>query len=366
MRDVIVVGGGVIGLSVAHAISAEGLSVLLLDPGNAEAAASWAAAGMLAPLSEADRPDPLFELCVASLRLYRDWVGQLQERSGIDPEYQEPGLMYVASSETALAELKCRMDWQRAAGFDSELLTPEDVHRMEPNLTMAIAGGVHMPGERQITPRRLLDALRIACGAGNVEIRSGQRVCEVLRSGDRVTGVQTETGFISAECIVIASGARSAEIAGLCPRLRIAPRKGQMLSLKTPETIFRKLIRWEHAYLVQRPGGNLIVGATNEDAGFDRTLTPAGIGGLLSRVQQLSSHTAAFPIQEMWSGLRPATPDGLPVLGRAGLHGLIYASGHYRNGVLLAPITASIVAHLAGNRVPPVALEAFAPARFEV
>src|SRR5882672_8572646 len=186
MRDVIVVGGGVIGLSIAHAVAAEGKSVLVLDPGEATEASSWAAAGMLAPQSEADRMDPLFELCAASLQIYRDWASQLQEQSGVDPEYEEPGLIYVATSEDSLEVLKRRMVWQREAGFDSELLTPGEIRQMEPHLTLPVVGGVHMPGEHQVTPRRLLEALRGACKARQVEIRNGSRVLEVIRNGDRV------------------------------------------------------------------------------------------------------------------------------------------------------------------------------------
>jgi len=365
MRDVIVVGGGVIGLSIAHAAAAEGKSVLVLDPGEPAEASSWAAAGMLAPQSEADRMDPLFELCAASLRIYRDWARQLQEQSGVDPEYKEPGLIYLATSEKSLESLKRRMIWQREAGFDSELLTPEDIRQLEPHLTLPLAGGVHMPGEHQVTPRHLLEALRGACLARQVEIRNGSRVREIIRSGDRVEGVQTDTGSVMAGTTIIASGARSSEIAGLCPRLPVVPRKGQILSLVTPQPMFQRLIRWEHAYLMQRRGGELVVGATNEDAGFDRSLTPSGIGGLLSQVQQLSSCTAKFAIKEMWTGLRPATPDGLPVLGHAG-RGLIYATGHYRNGILLAPITASIVSALLMNRPSPIPLEPYSSSRFEV
>ena len=365
MRDMIVVGGGVIGLSIAHAVAGEGRSVLVLDSGEATEASSWAAAGMLAPQSEADHKDPLFDLCAASLHLYRDWARQLEDQSGVDPEYEEPGLLYLATSEKSLEVLKNRMIWQQEAGFDSELVTPEEIRRMEPHLTLTVAGGVYMPGEYQVTPRRLMEALRAACKIRQVEIRNGSRVHEIIWQGHRIEGVRTDSGSIKANTVVIASGARSPEIAGLCPRLPITPRKGQILSLITPAPMFQRLIRWEHAYLMQRRGDELVVGATNEDAGFDRSLTPSGIGGLLERVQQLSSCTAKFAIREMWTGLRPSTPDGLPVLGQAG-DGVIYATGHYRNGILLAPITASIVAALVGNRPSPIPLEPYSPGRFEV
>jgi glycine oxidase len=367
MRDVIVVGGGVIGISIARAIAAGGKSVLVLDPGESSDAASWAAAGMLAPQSEADSPDPLFELCSASLRIYPDWVRQLQLDSGIDPEYRESGLLYIAGSDASLDVLKRRMAWQQALGFESELLNPNEILNIEPQLTLPMAGGIHIPGECQVTPRKLLSALQIASASAGVEIRKGLRVREILQQGDRVHGVVTEEETISAAYVVIASGARSAEILGLWPRLPVVPRKGQMLSLATREPLFRKLIRWEHAYMVQRPSGELVVGATNEDVGFDRTLTPAGIGGLLASAQQMSTYTATLAIKEMWTGLRPATPDGLPILGFANpCGGLIYAAGHYRNGILLAPITASIIASLVENRAPVIPLQPFSPQRFEV
>src|SRR5215471_13759429 len=154
MRDVIVVGGGVIGLSIAHAIATDGKSVMVLDPGQSSDAASWAAAGMLAPQSEADTPDPLFDLCSASLRIYRNWAQQLHEQSGVDPEYQESGLLYIAGSIEDLDVLKRRMAWQKSAGFDSELLPPEDLRKFEPRLSMEMAGGVHIAGECQVTPRK--------------------------------------------------------------------------------------------------------------------------------------------------------------------------------------------------------------------
>jgi glycine oxidase len=366
MPDVIVVGGGVIGLSIAHAAAARGRSVTVLDPGDPANAASWAAAGMLAPLSEAEHPDPLFELCEASLRLYRCWAGRLQTQSGIDPEYDESGLLCLANSKQALNLLKKRMSWHQAAGFTSELLTPEDIRRLEPNLTLDITGGLYMPGEFQVRPRRLLEALRTACSGSGVEIQSGQRVRAVLFDNDHVAGVETESGKVAGDCVVIASGVRSTEILGLRPRLRMKARKGQMLSLMAPMPLFRHLIRWEDSYMVQRKDGELVVGATNEDTGLDRSITPAGIGGLLERAQQISSHTASFAIREMWTGLRPATPDGLPVLGHAATPGLIYATGHYRNGILLAPITASIVTALIEKEQPPLSLDAFAAARFDV
>lgn len=364
MHDVIIVGGGVIGLSAARELAFHGHSVLVLDRGNPRDATSWAAAGMLAPQSEADAPSPFFDLCLASARLYRDWANHLHEESGIDPEYADSGLVFLASTDDALCRLRRALEWQKAAGFASELLTPQEALRMEPGLTLPIAGAVLMPEECHVTPRQVIESLKGACAARGVEIRTGVRVLEVTSASERVTGVKTSLEQFDAERVVIASGVHSPEIDGLLPAIPLAPRKGQILSLATREPAFQRMIRWEHVYLVQRRNGELIVGATNEDTGFDRSLTPRGIGSLLDRAQQISSHLGALPIRDMWTGLRPATPDGLPVIGKAGLEGLVYATGHYRNGILLAPITAVCVAALVENRPAPVALDACAPARW--
>lgn len=366
MHDVIIVGGGVIGLSVARELAVQGRSVLVLDRGNPRDATSWAAAGMLAPQSEADDASPLFNLCLASAKLYRKWADHLHVESGIDPEYADSGLLFVASTEEALCRLKQNLEWQQSIGLKGELLSPEATVRLEPRLTLPIAGAVFMPDECHVTPRRLLESLTGACAAKGVEIRTGIRVLEIQQAGGRVTGVRTSAEQLGAEKIIIASGVRSPEIGGLTPKIPVTPRKGQILSLTSNSRQFTHMIRWEHAYMVPRRSGELIIGATNEDAGFDRSITPAGVGSLLQRVQQLSSHVADLPIGEIWTGLRPATPDGLPVIGKAELEGLFYATGHYRNGILLAPITASAVVSLIGNQPAPVALEAFVPSRFAV
>jgi glycine oxidase len=364
MHDVIIVGGGVIGLAAARQLAIQlgkGSSVIVLDPGNPRDATSWAAAGMLAPQSEADAPSPLFDLCLAGARSYRDWAADLHEESGIDPEYANSGLIFLASTEEALCRLRRAMEWQKAAGLSAELLSPEETLRMEPGLELSLAGAVLMPEESHVTPRKLLEALRGACAARGVEFRTGVRVLEVTSAGGRVNGVRTSTGRLEAQRVVLASGVHTPEIAGVRPAIPLVPRKGQILSLATRVPAFHRLIRWEHAYLVQRRNGELVVGATNEDAGFDRSLTPAGIGSLLDRAQRIASRLGDLPIQEMWTGLRPATADGLPVIGKADLEGLIYATGHYRNGILLAPVTAACVAALVDNRPTPVVLDAFAP-----
>jgi len=170
---------------------------------------------------------------------------------------------------------------------------------------------------------------------------------------------------LEAEYIVVASGVWSAEFKGLNPPIPVYPRKGQILSLGMPAGAFRHMIRWGRSYFMPRPSGELVVGATNEDAGFDMSNTPAGLGRLLNEAQQISTHTGNYPILETWTGLRPATPDGLPILGASAIPGVYYATGHYRNGVLLAPATAAIIVDLIANGITSQTIELYSPSRFQ-
>ena len=230
---------------------------------------------------------------------------------------------------------------------------------MEPLVTAPIAAAVFMPGDRSVTPRRLVNALRESCSTREVEIRIGLHVEGISQNAVHVGHMKLE-----AAAIVIASGVWSAEFAGLDPPIPVFPRKGEILSLGMPAGAFHRMIRWEHSYFVPRGTGELVVGATNEDAGFDLSNTAAGLGRLLNDAQQISSYVGCYPILETWTGLRPATPDGLPILGPSAIPGVYYATGHYRNGVLLAPITAAIVADLIENRQCAVDIVPYSPSRF--
>src|SRR5215510_10003359 len=334
MYDVIVIGGGVIGLSIARELAGR-KSVLLLDRGATGQGTSRAAAGMLTPLSEADDQGPFFQLSRASHAMYLRFVESLQTESGVDVGYSSEGLLCLASTEDAAATIRGRYEWQKRAGFEVELLTAEDVHKLEPLITAPVRAAVFMSGERSVAPRKLVNALREACFDRGVEMRTGLHV-------ERVSPNTVHVGHMTIEAsnIVIASGVWSSEFAGLNPPIPVFPRKGQILSLSMPPGAFRKMIRWGSAYFLPRNDCELVVGATNEDSGFDLSNTPAGLGKLLMEAQQISTHVGCYPILETWTGLRPATPDGLPIIGPSAVSGVYYATGHYRNGVLLAPITA--------------------------
>jgi glycine oxidase len=358
MYDVIVIGGGVIGLSIARELAGR-KSVLLLDRGSTGQGTSRAAAGMLTPLSEADDQGAFFQLSRASHALYDRFAAELQTETGLDVGYSTEGLLSLASTEKNAADLQKRYEWQRLAGFAVELLSAEQVCHLEPLVTAPVLTAVFMPGERSVAPRCLVNALRESCLNRGVEMRLGLQAEGVLPYAVRIGQLTIE-----ATAIVIASGVWSAEFSGLNPPIPVSPRKGQILSLGMPAGAFRRMIRWGSSYLVPRGTGSLVVGATNEDVGFDLSSTPAGLGRLLMDAQAISTHVGGYPILETWAGLRPATPDGLPILGPSAIPGVYYATGHYRNGVLLAPITASIVADLIGGRKPELSVEAYAPSRF--
>jgi glycine oxidase len=359
MHDVIIIGGGVIGLAIAREL-AQRKSVLLLDRGATGQGASRAAAGMLAPLGEAEEQSSFLQLCLASHALYPKFVEDVERESGIDVGYAAEGLLCLASTEEGAATLYRRLEWQKRAGFELERLTADEVHRMEPLVTVPVSEAVFIPGESSVVPRRLVNALREACFSRGVEMRTGLRV-----EGISPNCVQVGRMSLEASSIVIASGVWSAEFRGLNPRIPVHPCKGQILSIGMPDRAFTRMIRWGRSYFVPRPTGELVIGATSEDdAGFDLSLTPAGLGRLLMDAQEISAHTGSYPILETWAGLRPATPDGLPILGQSALPGVYYATGHHRNGVLLAPVTASIVGDLLDGRPPSVNIEPYSPFRF--
>lgn len=359
MHDVIVIGGGVIGLSIARELAPR-KTVLLLDRGPTGGGTSWAAAGMLSPLSEADDQGPFFQLCGRSFSLYEEFVRGLVEETGIDCGYSDnEGVLTLATSEDVAAALQRRAAWQQKAGFEVELLSGDDVRKLEPLVTAPVQKALFMPRERSVVPRRLVNALRESCLNRSVDILTGMPVEGIAGNAVRVGHSTFEAPFI-----IVASGVWSGELKGLDPVIPVQPRKGEILSLGAPPKAFHRMIRWQHSYFVPRTSGELVVGATEEDAGFDRTITPAGIGQLLREAQEISTHVGTYPILEMWTGLRPSTPDRLPIIGPSSIPGVYYATGHYRNGVLLAPVTASIMADLVENRKPAVPVESFLPSRF--
>ena len=361
--DVIVVGGGAIGLSVARCLALD-QSVLLIERGALGRESSWAAAGMLCPHSEADEDTPLLKLSLSSLSMYRTFAAELLDETGIDIEYVDHGVLVLASTEDELAAVRDRCDWQKCAGLDVSWLSPEETRACEPGLTLEIHGAMFCPGDHQIRPRRLIEALEKSCSIRGVDVINGTAVDEVLHAEAEVHGVRAGSQSFAAPTVIVAAGAWASQIRGLDPLVELRPRKGQILALQMPGPTFHHVVRWGRLYFVPRQDGELVIGATNEDSGFDQSLTAAGLGGLLQDAARMSSEVGSYPLLETWTGLRPVTLDGLPALGAGRVQGLLYALGHYRNGILLAPITAQVIGALARAEAPPVGIENFSPLRF--
>ncbi|HEY8477382.1 MAG TPA: glycine oxidase ThiO [Chloroflexota bacterium] len=365
MDDVVVVGGGVIGLSIARALRQDGWAVTVLERGRAGHEASWASAGIVpAPAMTAATPDPYEQLEALSARLYPELVAELRDETGLDVEYTQDGWLVPASSaeEAAAVEASVRLD--RARGLASEFVAGPALRAEEPALAAGVVAAKLSPGGH-VENRRLVRALELAVRQQGVRVVSGAAVVEVLHEGGRVRGVRTLLGDVPASAVVLAAGSWSGQIRGTMLDLPVVPQRGQILAVWRGALEFRRVILAPgDPYLVPRRDGRVIVGATRELVGYDPSLTVEGVGWLLSSAERLVPGVRSASIAEMWTGFRPFSPDGRPVIGRGRLDGLYYATGHGANGITLAPGTARVVASMLRGEAPPVPVDAFSPLRF--
>lgn len=339
--DVVIVGGGVIGCAIARRAARDGLSVVVLERGTPGMEASWAAAGMLSPLAEADAPGPFLDLLLAARELYPPYAAALREETGIDVGYGDAGTLYAALREEDEAELRHRWTWQSAAGLPVERLTAEEAREAEPALSPAVRMALRFPGDHQVDNRALGTALWSAAARAGADFRLGAHAVRLLREGGRATGVECAGGErVTAGAVVLAGGAWAGRMDGLPRPLPVEPVHGQLLALETVPPLFRHVVDSPRCYLVPRAGGRVIAGATVERTGDRKAVTPWGLRRLIDGAVEIAPALEHAPLAEAWSGLRPGTPDGFPVLGPdPDLPNLVYATGHYRNGILLAPLT---------------------------
>ena len=368
--DVILVGGGGIGLACARALAASGRSVLLLERGRTGREATLAAGGMLSPLAEADGPGPFLSLELDSLRRWPAFAEELRAESTLDVELRLEGKLLLALDDEAAARLRARHCWLAAAGFRAEWLEGTQLGEREPAAGPAV-GGLLLPEEGQVDNRMLARALRVAAERAGCRIREGVAVTGVLGERGRARGVRLEDGTeLSADQVVLAAGAWSGSVAGLPRPLPVRPVKGQMIALRAeaPAPLLRGIVESDACYVIPRRGereARVWVGATSEEAGFVRGTTAEASGRLHAAAARAVPALTRARVVEAWDGFRPGTPDGLPVLGEdPALAGLIHATGHYRNGILLTPVTAELVAKAALGAPEPRAT-AFRPDRFE-
>ncbi|QCX76047.1 Hydrogen cyanide synthase subunit HcnC precursor [Streptomyces sp. YIM 121038] len=371
--DVLVVGGGVIGLVTAWRAARRGLSVTVVDPEPGGGAAQ-VAAGMLAAVTELHHGEQtLLGLNLASARRYPDFAAELTEASGEDIGYRACGTLAVALDSDDRAHLRELHLLQRQSGLHPEWLSGRECRRLEPMLAPGVRGGLRVDGDHQVDPRRLTTALLVACErAGVAFTRAWAERLVVAR--DRATGVVLADGTtLGAGQTVLAAGSLSGRLAGVPDHVLppVRPVKGQVLRLTVPERYapflsrtVRAVVRGSHVYLVPRLSGELVVGATSEELGWDTTVTAGGVYELLRDAHELVPGITELPLTETRAGLRPGSPDNAPLLGPTALPGLHLATGHYRNGVLLTPVTGDAMAHLLTTGELPDEARPFTPLRF--
>jgi len=364
--DIVVVGAGIVGCAVAYELARRGASVQVLDDRPAGMGATQASAGVLAPYIEAEEGSPLLDLTVRSLDLYNALVARVSSESGVAVLYRRSGTLDVAVQEDRMRKLRATAKLLASRDVAAEIVDGERARGEEPYLSGDVIGGLVIPTHGFVAGMELTRALATAARRQGAQVIEGGRVVRIARSdGDFV--VETSRGTIAGNAVVVAAGSWSGQIAvdGISARLPVRPVRGQLLHVSWSGAPLRRVTWSERCYLVPWDDGTVLVGATVEEAGFDERTTVAGVRDLLEAACDTVPHAWTAGFLGARVGLRPATLDGLPVIGPSVvLPNLFYATGHYRNGVLLAPLTAQLVADaMLDNRMDP-ALAALAPQRF--
>jgi glycine oxidase len=359
VAEAIVIGGGVMGLSSARALRQRGFDVTLLDRSQPGRAASWASAGIIGATLR-DESDPQYALRRLSRQLWPDFAEAVQAESGLDPEYREMGCIQLATNEEELGWL------EKAAkrGEGVTWLDPAALRREEPTLAADLPGGVHVAGGN-VDNRRLCRALEIGIRRAGVTLMTGAEVRRLEVSGGRVSGVETAEARLGADLVVLAAGAWSATIDGVAPRPPVAPHKGQIFALdQTGVGLRHVLLTAGDPYFVPRADGRLVIGATREEAGWDPSLTAGGIAWLLNRAMRVVPALGGCPILELWTGFRPLSADGVPLIGRGGVEGLFFLTGHGPSGIAPVPGSVALLMAVIEGTEAPIPAAAFDPLRF--
>jgi glycine oxidase len=363
--DVAIAGGGIIGAAIALELSRAGLHVAVFDRQQPGQEASWASAGIISPAPESPAMIVTVPLAKASVSLYPDFVAQVEEISGKSVGFRPKGTLEALFSRDTKAELSTIIALHHGLGLKAEPLRAEDAREIEPALSEEVEAAVLRPQECCVDNRALTGAVLEAAKRTGTEIFPGNAAKAISRKGKRCAGLILQNEKIEAQWTIIAAGSFSAAIEGVAAYAPVRPAKGQMVALRAEDVSIERVLWSEKIYLVPRNDGLILAGATVEYAGFDKRTTAGAMAKLLSAAIDLAPGLANTRIEETWAGLRPDSPDHLPILGPTDLDGLLIATGHFRSGILLTPITARLVREWITEQRVSVDWERFSPSRFQ-
>ena len=366
--DVVIVGGGIIGSSIALELSKRNVRVAVLERGEFMREASWAAAGMLSPAPSFPDWIPLVPLGRASLGLYPHFIPDVEDTSGKKTGYRTTGTLEVLFHGDVERELSTLVALHHGLGLACEPISIDEALVMEPALGREARAAAFLPDEASVDPRALAEAVLAAAKTGGATMLSGMEVTSLTQEGNRCTGVQTAEGetFV-AKHVVVAAGSWTSQLKQATPYAPTTPVRGQVVALLNAGQLIHSVLRTEYGYIVPRNQASpqkLVAGSTLEHVGYEKAITSGGMEQILSTVNEIAPGLACAKIVETWCGLRPGTPDQLPILGPTDVEGLLLATGHYCNGILLAPITAKLIAEYITEGKPSMEIKDFSPMRF--
>jgi glycine oxidase len=358
--DVVVIGGGVIGSAIAWNLAAQKQLTILVEKNQPGKEASSAAAGILAVASGRSKRGPMYQLKSTSQKLYPALVHELEERTGVDIEYQRVGVLDLVRNDADEKKYRQLYDLRKEQGYAATWLSADEVRRLEPQLTPHLRGAVHFPDDHHLNNERLAEAWAQAVAQRGATVQTGVTVNEARIANGKVTAVRIGEEWVSTNTVVIAAGSWSQEVGtifGLA--VPTQPAKGQMLTVRFPHV--RHVISWSDHYLVPRKNGEVVIGSTVEFVGYNKEVTLETVRALIERSVDLVPAVSTAPLNRFWAGLRPYSPTRRPILCRApGLENVILATGHHRNGIVLAPITGQLICELITTGKTSISLEPFA------
>jgi len=362
--DAVIAGAGLIGASIALELAEAGLKVGLYDAHEPGREASWASAGMISPAPENPDMIPFVPMSLASVALYPDFIRKVEELAGVRVGYRKDGALDVIVDGDAQEELSTVIALQHGVGLKAEALSAEQARKMEPALTDEMQAAIFREDEASLDTRVFTDAALKAAQRKGVQIFAGNGAKALWKAGERCKGLVLEKGQVEAKWTVIAAGCFSARIEGVAPYAPVFPAKGQMMALRCESVEIHHVLWLEHTYLVPRNDGRIIAGSTIERTGFDHDVTAGGLKKILNEATKLAPGLEKARIEETWAGLRPDSPDHLPIIGPTDLDGLLIATGHFRSGILLAPVTARLIHDWVNEQKVTVDWERLSPMRF--